>query len=162
MSILHHTLHRHPTLAKTASYYVVHIVVAVCVAFAVTGNWHLAMTLSLLEPTVQAGAFFLHEQLWARLPLQRARTLVKTATYYVMHITVAAAVAYSVTGDLWAALGLSLLEPTVQMLFFYGHEKLWARYTAQGTSQPRRAAPSSAATGARLRVPAPTGHCRHA
>ncbi|MFD1709985.1 DUF2061 domain-containing protein [Ottowia sp. GY511] len=57
-------------------------------------------------------------------------TLKKTASYYVMHITVAAAVAYAVTGDAWMALTLSLLEPTVQAVAFFFHEKAWARRQA--------------------------------
>ena len=56
-------------------------------------------------------------------------TLKKTASYYVMHITVAAAVGYAVTGDVWLALTLSLLEPTVQAVAFFFHEKAWARHT---------------------------------
>lgn len=56
-----------PTLKKTASYYLVHIVVAAAVAYAVTGNLLMAFTLSLLEPTVQAVAFFFHEKAWERL-----------------------------------------------------------------------------------------------
>ena len=56
-------------------------------------------------------------------------TLKKTASYYVMHITVAAAVGYAVTGDVWLALTLSLLEPTVQAFAFFFHEKAWARHT---------------------------------
>jgi uncharacterized membrane protein len=47
-----------PTLRKTASYYLVHVTVAALVAYAVTGSSLLALTLSLLEPTVQAFAFF--------------------------------------------------------------------------------------------------------
>ena len=54
-------------------------------------------------------------------------TLKKTASYYLMHITVAAAVAYLVTGDLLVSLTLSLLEPTVQAVAFFFHEKAWAR-----------------------------------
>ncbi len=54
-------------------------------------------------------------------------TLKKTASYYVLHITVAAAVAYGVTGDLLIALTLSLLEPTVQAVAFFLHEKAWER-----------------------------------
>lgn len=42
------------------------------------------------------------------------RNLYKTGTYNLMHITVAALVAYAVTRNWWAALTLSLLEPTVQ------------------------------------------------
>ena len=36
------------------------------VAYAVTGNLLASLTLSLLEPTVQAVAFFFHEKAWAR------------------------------------------------------------------------------------------------
>ena len=54
-------------------------------------------------------------------------TLKKTASYYLMHITVAAAVAYRVTGDLLVSLTLSLLEPTVQAVAFFFHEKAWDR-----------------------------------
>lgn len=52
-------------LMKTATYYVMHITVAMAVAYAVTGNWLAALTLSLLEPTVQAVAYFFHERAWA-------------------------------------------------------------------------------------------------
>jgi uncharacterized membrane protein len=55
-----------PVLQKTASYYVMHIVVAATVAYAVTSNLLMAFTLSLLEPTVQAVAFFFHEKAWER------------------------------------------------------------------------------------------------
>lgn len=57
-------------------------------------------------------------------------TLKKTASYYVMHITVAAGVGYAVTGSVAMALTLSLLEPTVQAVAFFFHEKLWERRAA--------------------------------
>ena len=53
-----------PTLMKTGSYYLIHICVAALVAYAVTGNLIASLTLSLLEPTVQAVAFFFHEKAW--------------------------------------------------------------------------------------------------
>lgn len=58
--------HNQHTLKKTLSYYIMHITVAMAVAYAVTGNFWVAMTLSLLEPTVQAVAFFFHEKVWNR------------------------------------------------------------------------------------------------
>jgi uncharacterized membrane protein len=61
-----------PTLKKTASYYLVHISVAAMVAYAVTGNVLMSLTLSLLEPTVQAVAFFFHEKFWERAAQRRA------------------------------------------------------------------------------------------
>jgi uncharacterized membrane protein len=60
-----------PTLQKTVSYYVVHVTVAACVAYAVTGELWVALTLSLLEPTVQAFAYFAHEKVWERIGIRR-------------------------------------------------------------------------------------------
>ncbi len=54
------------TLKKTLSYYIVHISVAMMVAYVITGNLIMAATLSLIEPTVQAFAFFFHEKVWNR------------------------------------------------------------------------------------------------
>lgn len=68
--------------------------------------------------------------------LRRHRhTLLKTLSYYCLHITVAIAVAYVVTGNWWVAMTLSLLEPTVQMLFFFLHEKLWDRKNKEHLAQ---------------------------
>ena len=58
--------HNRLTLMKTGSYYLIHICVAAMVAYAVTGNLIASLTLSLLEPTVQAVAFFFHEKGWER------------------------------------------------------------------------------------------------
>ena len=55
-----------PALKKTGTYYLLHITVAALVAYAVTGDFLLSLTLSLLEPTVQAFAFFFHEKAWQR------------------------------------------------------------------------------------------------
>ncbi len=61
-----------PTLKKTASYYVMHITVAAMVAYAITGDLMMSLTLSLIEPTVQAAAFFFHEKAWERLARRKA------------------------------------------------------------------------------------------
>lgn len=63
-----------PTLKKTASYYLLHIVVAAGVAYAVTGHLLMSLTLSLLEPTVQAVAFFFHEKAWQRWDRRSSQT----------------------------------------------------------------------------------------
>ena len=53
------------------------------------------------------------------------RIFKKTLSYYIMHITVAMLVGYVVTGNLWMAVTLSLVEPTVQAIAFFFHEKVW-------------------------------------
>lgn len=80
----------------------------------------------------------------ARFARANLPTLKKTASYYVMHITVAALVAYALTGNLWVALTLSLVEPTVQAVAFFLHEKAWERIGRQAAV---RQALAPAATG---------------
>lgn len=53
------------------------------------------------------------------------RTLAKTGTYWVCHITVASGLAYALTGQLHAALAIGLLEPSVQAVVFLLHERFW-------------------------------------
>ena len=73
----------------------------------------------------------------ARLVRAQLPTLKKTASYYVMHIAVAAMVAYAVTGNLWMAVTLSLIEPTVQAFAFFFHEKAWERFAARRSEATR-------------------------
>jgi uncharacterized membrane protein len=56
-----------------------------------------------------------------------SRTLAKTSSYWVVHVSVAAMVAYAITGDLVTSLTLSLLEPTVQAFAFFAHKKIWEK-----------------------------------
>jgi len=74
-----------------------------------------------------------------RLVRENLLTLKKTATYYVLHVTVAALVAYAVTGNFLLSLTLSLLEPTVQAFAFFFHEKAWQRWGRGGKAAPVQA-----------------------
>jgi uncharacterized membrane protein len=51
---------------KTLSYAVMHLVVAVAVAFALTGDWHKALAIGIIEPIIQTFAFTLHDRWWSR------------------------------------------------------------------------------------------------
>lgn len=58
------------------------------------------------------------------------RMFKKTLSYYIMHITVAMIVGYVVTGSLWMAITLSLVEPTVQAVAYFFHERIWDKKSA--------------------------------
>jgi uncharacterized membrane protein len=58
------------------------------------------------------------------------RSIAKTATYWVLHISVASSLAFALTGDLNAALAIGLLEPSVQAVVFFLHERAWERVPA--------------------------------
>jgi len=51
--------------AKTASWSLVHMIVAISVAYALTQNWRAALAVGLIEPIFQTIAFALHERAWA-------------------------------------------------------------------------------------------------
>ncbi len=53
-------------IAKTASYGVMHLIVAVTVAYALSGDWRIALGIGIIEPMVQTVAYTLHERFWNR------------------------------------------------------------------------------------------------
>jgi uncharacterized membrane protein len=59
-------------LVKTATYLAIHLTVGFTVAYLMTGSVALAGGIALVEPMVNAVAFFFHEQAWKSLPVQGA------------------------------------------------------------------------------------------
>ena len=53
------------------------------------------------------------------------RLALKTASYGITHVAVATAVAYALTGNMAAAIGIGLIEPIIQTGVFSVHEYLW-------------------------------------
>lgn len=53
------------------------------------------------------------------------RLALKTMSYGATHIVVATLVAYALTGNLMAAVGIGLIEPIIQTGVFTLHEMLW-------------------------------------
>lgn len=51
----------------------------------------------------------------------------KTATFAVMHFTVAFGVAWALTGDVVIGGAVALVEPLVNTVAFFFHEKAWNR-----------------------------------
>lgn len=152
---------------KVASYSVMHLVVAMATAYALTRDWRVAVGIGLVEPIVQTLAYALHDRVWHRLEGRRllsnaqetaeavsARLEVletagpshahhhgltfglkgmalKTATYALMHFSVAVTVAFALTGSLATALAIGIVEPLVQTLFFTLHDRFWTRREAR-------------------------------
>ncbi|MDQ8756083.1 DUF2061 domain-containing protein [Sphingosinicella sp. LHD-64] len=51
-------------LAKTLSYLAIHLMVGFSVAYALTGSVAIASGIALIEPCLNAIAFFFHEKAW--------------------------------------------------------------------------------------------------
>ncbi|MGE0660949.1 MAG: DUF2061 domain-containing protein [Reyranellaceae bacterium] len=65
-----------------------------------------------------------------------SRDLVKTASFAMLHFAVGFGVTYALTGSLAIATGVALIEPTLNTLVFFFHERAWRRF-----GRRRRAAP---------------------
>jgi uncharacterized membrane protein len=79
------------------------------------------------------------------LPRSLQTVALKTATYGVMHFTVAVGVAFALTRNWQVALAIGMVEPVVQTVFFTLHDRIWNRMEAR-TQLRRRSA--NAPTGA--------------
>ena len=51
---------------KTATYAIMHLVVAILVAYALTLDWRKALAIGIVEPFVQTFAFTLHDRYWRK------------------------------------------------------------------------------------------------
>ncbi len=60
------------------------------------------------------------------------RDLLKTISFGAVHFVVGFSVAYALTGSLVIAGGIALIEPAVNTVAYYLHEKAWRR---AGSSQ---------------------------
>ena len=59
-------LRRNVDLSKTISYLVIHLTIGFCVAYLFTGSIMIAGGIALVEPMVNAVAFFYHERVWRK------------------------------------------------------------------------------------------------
>ena len=55
------------TAKKTLSYSLMHLTVAITVAYALTRDWRAALAIGLIEPLFQTVAFAVHERVWERI-----------------------------------------------------------------------------------------------
>lgn len=53
--------------------------------------------------------------------------MLKTFTFAILHFSVAFGVAYALTGSVSISSSVALIEPIVNTVVFYFHEKVWQR-----------------------------------
>ncbi len=56
---------------KIASYGVMHLIVAILVAFALTRDWRIALAVGVVEPVFQTLAYSIHDRVWHRVEQRR-------------------------------------------------------------------------------------------
>jgi len=62
------------------------------------------------------------------------RDLAKTLSFLALHLLVGFTVAYAITGSVAMAGGIALIEPLVNAVVFYFHERAWNRQEGRAFS----------------------------
>lgn len=62
--------------------------------------------------------------------MSRNADLSKTLTYLTIHLTIGFTVAYLFTGSITIAGGIAIIEPCINAVAFFFHEKAWKRALA--------------------------------
>ena len=52
----------------------------------------------------------------------------KTVTYGIMHFVVAFGVSYALTGSLATASAIAMIEPAIQTVAYFFHERIWEKF----------------------------------
>lgn len=60
--------------------------------------------------------------------------MAKTATFAVVHFSVAFTVGYALTGSIVVSSALALIEPAINTVAFYFHELGWKKFEARRSS----------------------------
>jgi len=63
------------------------------------------------------------------------RLALKTGTYSLMHFLVAIAVTFAITQDWRAALAVGFIEPAVQTVAYFLHDRAWARIESRAPAR---------------------------
>lgn len=115
-------------MAKTVTFALIHMSVAFAVGYAMTGSLAVGGALALVEPLFNTVAYFFHEKAWALSGGRRSARddAAKTLSFAAVHMGVAFAVGYAMTGS--AAIGgaLALVEPLVNTVAYFLHERAWS------------------------------------
>ncbi len=117
-------------MKKTLTFAALHFTIAFTVAYLLTGEILIGSLIALIEPSVNSVAFYFHEKAWGTIPALKKRewmTKVKTASFATVHFSVAFGVVYLLTGDAFIGGVMAMLEPSVNTVAYYFHEKVWQR-----------------------------------
>lgn len=64
--------------------------------------------------------------------------MLKTLSFAAVHFTVAFTVGYLLTGSIVVGGAMALVEPAINTVAYYFHEKVWARAAVRQPVTPRR------------------------
>ncbi|EAR53956.1 hypothetical membrane protein [Photobacterium sp. SKA34] len=128
-------------MKKTISFAAIHFTVAFSVAYLLTGDIIIGSLIAMIEPIVNTVAFYFHEKVWQSKTLKQSHFNTpsrKTVSFAIVHFSVAFSVVYLLTGDVLIGSLMAMIEPAINTMAYYFHERVWQRkdHNQAGTHQP--------------------------
>ncbi|KLN65391.1 MULTISPECIES: DUF2061 domain-containing protein [Vibrio] len=117
-------------MKKTITFATIHFSIAFTVVYLLTGDILIGSLIAMIEPSVNTVAFYLHERVWAKnklLATLSRSAKIKTTSFAIVHFSVAFGVVYLMTGDALIGGIMAAIEPTINTIAYYFHEKMWLR-----------------------------------
>ncbi|MDX1303388.1 DUF2061 domain-containing protein [Photobacterium sp.] len=115
-------------MKKTISFAAIHFSVAFTVAYLLTGDILIGSLIAMIEPVVNTIAFYFHEKAWQTKSLKQSQysaPVSKTISFAAVHFSVAFSVVYLLTGDILIGSVMAMIEPAINTVAYYFHEKAW-------------------------------------
>jgi uncharacterized membrane protein len=121
-------------MKKTISFAALHFTVAFTIAYLLTGDLLIGSLIAMIEPMVNTVAFYFHEKAWQSKVLTKSHynaPASKTISFAIVHFSVAFTVVYLLTGDALIGGMMALIEPAINTVVYYFHERVWQRKEQQ-------------------------------
>lgn len=117
-------------MIKTITFAAIHFSIATTVAYILTGDLLIGSLIAMIEPSINTVAFYFHEKAWSKVPALQQRngnTKLKTMSFAVIHFSVAFLVTYVITGDAFIGGLMATIEPAINSIAYFFHEKVWLK-----------------------------------
>ncbi|WP_425666109.1 DUF2061 domain-containing protein [Vibrio tubiashii] len=117
-------------MKKTITFATIHFTIAFTVAYLLTGDILIGSLIAMIEPSVNTVAFYIHERVWSKSKLlsNLSRSAkIKTTSFAIVHFSIAFGVVYLMTGDAFVGGIMAAIEPSINTVAYYFHEKVWLR-----------------------------------
>jgi uncharacterized membrane protein len=125
------------SIAKTASFAVIHLAIAVTLGWLFTGALVLAGLLAFVEPAVNTVVAHQLEKAVVRAGLEpRRRALLLSSLLAASHLVVAIGVGWALTGSLVAAGAYALVEPLANAVAHHFFSRWWDARPIRGLPAP--------------------------
>jgi len=120
-------------LAKTITWRIVGTIDTIIIAWIVTGNPLVGLSIGGTEVITKMTLYFLHERVWLKLGnpdqvntfLYKYRHIAKTISWRVIGTIDTTMIAWVIAGDPMIGLKVGSIEVVTKMGLYYLHEKIW-------------------------------------